>query len=140
MQYLTDDQIKTRITESDFAVINKGNALDLAEGIAVDLVKQILNERYDIDAALAAEPINASLLKYLIDILVYEAATQVNSRMVGELRYQNYQQARADLAKWATGRGLTCPLPERSPVARESGSLIWGDTRADLRRPFNKLF
>jgi len=145
MQAVTIDQVKALAGEDDFVRLNQDQivneddlvtypALEQAEQTAIEHVRSVLGHRYDLVTAFAAVPVNPMLTRIIIDLLLFELYTQVMPTNIPQSRGVRYDNARADLAKWANGTYL-CPLPQI--IGRDEASTnvyAWGDAYNHLRK------
>lgn len=108
LQFVTKDDILTRISLTDLNVItqNDDNKLDEPEADAKNEVSSYLSSRYDTEAIFAAEEANrdSTIKRIIIDVLLYNLHNTVNPRNIPEKRIQLRDDAISWLGKVANPR------------------------------------
>ena len=100
MVFLTEQDFKDQILDTilDNVIGNNEALLDSAEMKAIAQMTAALNLRYDVPAIFSAtgSSRNASVVMYLVDIVLYHLHSRINPGQVPQLRETRY----GDAIKW----------------------------------------
>lgn len=127
MTFLVKEDFDVQVREEILSILQheSDTALDTAERMALDQIRQYIGSRYDTFAVFSqTEDLRDHfIIMITIDLLLYHLWSKKAPRRLPEFRSQRYQDALDWLIKVGTGK-LSAQLPQLSSQADTSAGYI----------------